>query len=395
MLKKLLSLKNISYFYVICVIAFSNVTASVGGLQTICLGLTAGAFGLLLFLYILNGRFRYKIIGLSLLVLFTLYVILSALISGFEFSLITQLLMLFSTLIFSSIYDRREDYIGLIKSIVVADAIIIVLLILMAGSISNFLMIVSDEELSSLFIQKNILAFSMNIGTIASLYLILFYKQRALWFFFILFILVLFCTGSRRGLFTMFFGLLGLFCFYSKIKHINLIKMIIIVVLSVFFFSLLLKLEFFSSMNDRFMNLVSAINTSAEMSSSDESRFSMIEKGFNMFLENPILGYGAGAFKAKAGFGIYSHNNYIELLVNYGFLGFFIYYSFFFKIVIKSLRYIIRSMDHLAIFIFIFMCVRLISDVGNVSYYDKFLYIMFGFSTSYFKYLRGYEKRII
>ena len=150
MLGKIFSLKYLSYLYIICAIALSNVNASVGGLQTICLGLTMASFVMLFAVYVINVRFMQIPGGLLLISLFTIYVCLSAFITGYEFSVITQILMLVSCFIFSSLYESKEDYIGLLKAIVLANMLMAFLLVLMAGSISGFMTIVSDDELSNL-----------------------------------------------------------------------------------------------------------------------------------------------------------------------------------------------------------------------------------------------------
>lgn len=395
MLEKIFSLRNISYLYVICAIALSNVTDSVNELQRVCLGITSVSFIFLLVVYMFKCRFNHiKGGGLFMLILFTFYVYLSSVIAEYEFSLITQALMLLSCILFSSIYETEEDYIGFLKAIVIADVIMAGLLMFMAGSIDNFLLIVSDDELSNLLIQKNIIAFSMSVGSIVCIYMALFYRQRLFYIFLVLFILILFCTGSRRGLFTMFIGIACIYYYYSSIKKINLIKFFFSVACAIIVFVSLLQLEVFSSMNERFTNLVAGLSDKTEMTDSDKIRFLMIQKGFEMFLEKPILGHGANAFKYKAGFGIYSHNNYIELLTNYGIIGFTLFYGFMLTILKKSYYYINRYKLFFCVFISVFFCVRLISDIGNVSYYDKFLYVMFGVSMSYFQNLKGNEKRI-
>lgn len=394
MLGNLFSLKYLSYLYVICVIALSNVTASVGALQRICLGITTSSFAMLFAMYVIKAKFFQIPKGLLLIFFFTIYVWLSSVFTEFEFSSITQFLMLVSCFIFSSIYKNREDYIGLLKAIILGNLIMICLLIYMAGSLNGFLSIVSDDELSNLFIQKNIVAFSMSIGAIVSLYLMLFQKNRIYIISLILFIFILFCTGSRRGLISMLFGTAGLFYFNKKVNKTNITKLILVLIITSIALLFLLRLDFFSSMNDRLTNLIFGINDKNQLSTSDEERFLMIKKAIQMFKEKPILGHGAGAFKAISGFDIYSHNNYVELLSNYGIIGFCLFYGFIFKILITAYSWIRNRKDVFAIFIVVFIVVRLISDIGNVSYYDKFLYVIFGVTISYFKYIKN-EKRCL
>ena len=47
---------------------------------------------------------------------------------------------------------------------------------------------------------------------------------------------------------------------------------------------------------------------------------------FQYFPEHPILGHGSEAFEGLSPWDTHSHTNYVELLVNHGLVGFFIYY---------------------------------------------------------------------
>lgn len=56
---------------------------------------------------------------------------------------------------------------------------------------------------------------------------------------------------------------------------------------------------------------------------SDLGRIEMIVKGFELFLEKPILGYGSNTFYYSSNhMGGYAHNNFVELLADTGIVGF-------------------------------------------------------------------------
>lgn len=71
---------------------------------------------------------------------------------------------------------------------------------------------------------------------------------------------------------------------------------------------------------------------------SSNERLAMIATGLRMWSEAPLLGYGAEQFSVRSGFGTYSHNNYIELLVNFGLIGFMAYYAGYAAIVLRAVR---------------------------------------------------------
>lgn len=53
----------------------------------------------------------------------------------------------------------------------------------------------------------------------------------------------------------------------------------------------------------------------------------IMKKGIELFLERPILGWGVEGFKVASRIGLYAHSNYVELLADYGIVGFLLYYS--------------------------------------------------------------------
>ena len=66
---------------------------------------------------------------------------------------------------------------------------------------------------------------------------------------------------------------------------------------------------------------------------------------------------------------LYAHNNYIELLVNYGLIGTIIYYIVFVMILVKSCIIWLNKIPEVIISIAL-IAVILITDYGLVSYYS-------------------------
>ena len=66
----------------------------------------------------------------------------------------------------------------------------------------------------------------------------------------------------------------------------------------------------------------------------------MIQYGMDYFKERPLLGHGIENFRylyaQEVGKETYSHNNYIELLVNNGIVGLLLYYSFYISVILKA-----------------------------------------------------------
>lgn len=114
--------------------------------------------------------------------------------------------------------------------------------------------------------------------------------------------------------------------------------------------------------------------------SSDQStadRAYLAEKSLELFWQHPIGGWGIGS--ANSLLGSYSHNNYAQLLMETGIIGFLLFYIPIFGI-IKSL-YRFRS-DDLCLLMMAILAIFLLSDFNNTTYYHKIYYIVIGLSSS-------------
>jgi len=108
-------------------------------------------------------------------------------------------------------------------------------------------------------------------------------------------------------------------------------------------------------------------------------------QAFELFLNSPIIGNGLEGFRIWMGGqtsflnrwamnATYSHCNYTELLANFGFIGFLLYFYFPFIQILKGMKYKNNLLIQLGIIIIV-GCIAL--DIGTVSYYFKYcLYIL-------------------
>lgn len=91
---------------------------------------------------------------------------------------------------------------------------------------------------------------------------------------------------------------------------------------------------------------------------------SMLALGFMMLLT------GSRKSLAYALFGTYSHNNFVELLMNYGIVGFTLYYAFHAVLLIKLFQRATKN-DIYSMFFFIYVCIQVVLGVGWVTYYKR------------------------
>ena len=85
----------------------------------------------------------------------------------------------------------------------------------------------------------------------------------------------------------------------------------------------------FELMHRRFNESINALLGQAGGDSSTLSRVSFIETGWRLFKQKVFIGHGVDNFKYVSGFWVYSHNNFIEILVGLGIVGFVLYYSIY------------------------------------------------------------------
>lgn len=116
---------------------------------------------------------------------------------------------------------------------------------------------------------------------------------------------------------------------------------------------------------------------------STSERLSLIQAAWHWFMQRPLTGWGLGCFRLLDGsLGMYSHNNYMELLVSGGIPMALIYYV----AQIGALVYAAREIKHaqlsdpanerilerrMVIVFCIMFAARFVLDLGVVSYYER------------------------
>ena len=177
-------------------------------------------------------------------------------------------------------------------------------------------------------------------------------------------------TGSRKSIVFVVVGAILIVCFGFRRAKVGkkVLAFIGLVVALALIYVLISTLPIFATINERFALLCEGIfdnNTSYE---TDQIRKMMISRGLESFYQKPLFGHGAGYSNVL--FGTYSHNNFVELLMNYGFVGFCLYYSFYVILAIKLLRLALKN-DLYAVFFFAYVCVQFVLGVGWVNYYSR------------------------
>lgn len=176
-------------------------------------------------------------------------------------------------------------------------------------------------------------------------------------------------SGSKKSLFTIAIGIFFILVFKYGFRRIY--KVIIIGTICGIALLYLLSLPMFSMISTRLTEFLNG------GSHSDNIRAAMRHDALELFWQSPFFGNGAEAFRALSRYGTYSHNNFTELLANYGIVGFVLYYSSFAYVALGCIRGM-RRKSQTSIMMFILLLVRLIMDYGMVSYSTKSAWLFLG-----------------
>ena len=154
-------------------------------------------------------------------------------------------------------------------------------------------------------------------------------------------------------------------------------NLVIIALVLVGIYLALTKIDFlYETIGSRFEAMISGFE-GGETDSSTASRLHLIDNGWAYFNERPVFGYGLDGFRYLQNINYsgtvayYSHNNFIEMLVNGGVVGTVIYYSLYLMILIFGLIKLLgkgRSKP-VAIFFGLFVAC-FVGEYGMVTYYD-------------------------
>ena len=179
-------------------------------------------------------------------------------------------------------------------------------------------------------------------------------------------------TGSRK-VFLMLIGIAALFMFlYSKHK---LIGIAIAVVAAIGLYFAVMKIEpLYNVLGERLENMIAGLFGEGTTEGSFNTREEMIKLGWGWFLERPLFGYGMNNYRIlyeqATGLNTYSHNNFIEILINGGIVGFFLYYFIYGYVFVKLFKPAFFERDVMAILLFSVNLILLILQVALISYYQ-------------------------
>ena len=180
-------------------------------------------------------------------------------------------------------------------------------------------------------------------------------------------------SGSRKALLMMCIGVL--FLIYKRYGIKKLYKVVIITAILIFIFMMVIKLPIFNLINRRLELAVEMLQGESKGDGSARTRFKMISDGWEIFKERLLIGYGANNYAYVSGYWTYAHNNFIEMLVDFGLIGFILYYLVY----ALAMNNLLRSKKDAGKALLAIFMVRFLMEIALVTYYSKQTWILMAF----------------
>lgn len=287
-----------------------------------------------------------------------------------------QLFVLFF-LIYNLFYENRDAYKIYVKAMYIAGIFFVIYTVYSYGVSELIKMVYSDttHRLGAEFSQKNV--YGMNHATTA---LIAFYymvrNKKYKLFNFVVLCASFICTmssGSKKALLIVVIGVLYLI--YKSYGIRQFYKVIGLTLFAGILFYMAIHLPMFEMLRRRFEGSINALLGKSGGDSSTVTRMSFIETGWRLFKDKILIGYGADNFKYVSGVGVYSHNNFIEILVNFGIIGFTMFYSMY----VVAFRNMRKEQTYEGKLLVVIFLVKTALELAGINYFTKKTWIMFAF----------------
>ena len=293
-----------------------------------------------------------------------------------------QILVFFSMLM--AYYIKFDSISKLLDIIMWSGYIVSIYTFVFYGGFSAILnMIISTNRLSNQFSNVNSIGMICATACIIQVYKIIYEKRFISSLFLVPTILILAACQSRKSMIMLIFGVLAIVI----LKNLNnkqwlksFFKIVVSLVILFAVFRFFLNLEIFSGLNDRLQGLLFFIDNNSVVDDSTSLRLDYIQIGMKYFLKSPIWGHGFGSshyiLRKEVSRNTYFHNNFIELLVNGGLIGFLIYYFNYAYLLFSLIKLRKHSSKETDICIVLLLNL-LFMDLGIVSYVEKTQYFYF------------------
>lgn len=182
-------------------------------------------------------------------------------------------------------------------------------------------------------------------------------------------------SGSKKAVVFMAAGICALLWLFSQKTDLNKRMLIYTSIIGtmVLIVYAIRTIPFFATISVRLDEFVSTLVGGEGAAKTDQNRMNMIIVGLDAFWENPIFGNGTG--HSYIHFNTYSHNNYVELLMNYGLIGFGAYYIPYVALLFALLKRS-KNSDKAAGYLLVYILLQLCLGIAWVNYYERVVQVI-------------------
>ena len=350
----------------------------------------------------INRIIKWMLVFIAFCVFTMLYSPEKGFLSDSEFYL---LIVNFILILFLSQYDININDIKKISWANVLSAGVLIFILFARGNLTGFS--TSNRFGQDLFGNSNILANLLMKSALYAIWLLVYSENKIIHKMVLTLCLVasyygMFLSGGRKFIIIPAIFLYILLIFKRDShgrKHLVKYTGVVIAIVIAVYYLIMNVPAFYAVIGERMESLFSFIRTGHSISGkSAEIRATMIEIGFNKWMDSPIWGYGFDSFKYYnrliTGHFYYSHNNYIELLYDLGIIGFAIYYWFYWKLFYVAWKGKNSYTPEIRAFVIGIVFSMLVFEYGAVNYTVTSTQIMLFFAYTLLKEPR-YERRYI
>lgn len=286
------------------------------------------------------------------------------------------ILFMFSTSAFKELGEVKYLYI----SLYISGFVLLAYSLFVYGPSGYVTMITNGTRLGGLIANENGFGRVYALAGVGSFFCFLNNKKKLLHgLSTMLFLVNVLASGSRGALVVLVFGIVLSSSVYYGFKNIwKFILIGLVVLLGVYY---LLNMSQFAMINHRLSGLFGEHREESVL-----GRQNMILVGWELFKKHPFWGTGLSSFSVISGFGTYSHNNYIEVLVSLGIIGFLIYYIPFVTLIVRILQRYGIGKDKNLLVLLMFLTIYLFYGFFTVQIYAKDFWMLLGCGMAFYSY---------
>ena len=218
-----------------------------------------------------------------------------------------------------------------------------------------------------------------------------------------IFLLFVILSSSRKATFASIAGpiLFVLLSTYKKNYFFNIITIVTVATLIIFF--IMTDENAYNAIGRRFASMFDFwFNDDQKSDNSLYMRSYYIELAKKMFAESPLFGKGMGNFakiidNVYSLDGVYSHNNFWQILSELGLVGFLIYYSMYFVMIVRLAKGAFINKSRINMLFLTFMILLVVLETGLVTYHSKMPHVVIAiaYAATYVGEMDGRQYRYI